>query len=173
VRKFLTFFLLLAFALPAVADDQERAKYAGGTSATTTDGVSGRLDLTDDSSLTFEYAGRKVAIPYASIESWDYSNEAARHLGVLPAIVVALIRARQHRHVFRITFHDPKHGTQVAIFEVPKHRAPVLAAVLNARAEHAPRPAHSCQWSKWIDGRCTCDTQETVPCKAADSASQP
>ena len=45
-------------------------------------------------------------------------------------------------------------GRKVAIFLVPKHRRrPSLAAVLNARAEHAPRPAHSCQWSKWIDGR--------------------
>jgi len=75
-------------------------------------------------SLTFERAGNKLEIPYASIQSYDYSKEVARHLGVLLAMAIGLVKMRQRRHVFRILYRgqgDP--AAQIIIFEVPQAHA--------------------------------------------------
>src|SRR5579863_8804560 len=127
-----------ASAAPGAADDW-RVKYAGGTVPGMNIGVVGKMDTTSDTSLIFEHAGDKLTIPYASIESFDHAEEVARHLGVLPAIVVGLLKARQHRHFFRISYHGTNDLAQVVVFEVPKQMPRPLQAVLDARA---PRDAH-------------------------------
>jgi hypothetical protein len=143
VRKLIAFALILLLCLPAIAADGWQVKYAGGTVPGMNVGVVGTLDTTSETSLTFAYAGNKLAIPYASIESFDHAEEAARHLGVLPAIIVGLLKARQHRHFFRISYHGPNDVAQVAVFEVPKHMPRPLQAVLDARAPHDAHPAQS------------------------------
>jgi hypothetical protein len=159
VKRFVAFSVLLLLSLPATAVDNGRVKYAGGTVPGVSAGVVGRFDTTSETSLTFEYAGKTLAIPYASIESFDHAEVVARHLGVLPAIVVGLLKARQHRHFFRISYLDPNRGpnlgesissnghpngvAQVAVFEVPKHMPRPLQAVLDARAPHDAYHPHS------------------------------
>jgi hypothetical protein len=83
----------------------------------------------------------KVEIPYASIESHKYSKEVARHLGVLPTIAVGLLKVRQHRHFFRISYRVPGAAAQVVIFEVPKQMPRTLEAVLQTRASGVWKPA--------------------------------
>jgi len=128
--------LFLFLTLPAIAAESEYVKYVGGTAQGLNVGTVGRLDTTGETSLAFQRAGNNLTIPYSAIESSEYSKDVARHLGVLPAIVVALVRMRQHRHFFRITYHDQNGVAQVAIFEVPKHMPRTLQAVLEARAPH-------------------------------------
>src|SRR3984893_10386324 len=59
------------------------------------------LGPTSEKSLTFETSGTKLLIPYADIQSFEYSTEVTRHLGVLPAIGVGIVQMRRHRHSFR------------------------------------------------------------------------
>src|SRR5882672_7794269 len=120
MRKFLISCLLLALSLPAIASDGNPVKYVGGTIQSLSAGGQGQFNTVSDTALIFEYSGQKLEIPYASIDSWDYSHEVRRHLGVLPAIFVALLRARSRQHFLRITYHDQNNHLQVGVFEIPK-----------------------------------------------------
>jgi hypothetical protein len=134
VKKLAAFCLLLVMSLPAGAVEGDQVKYMGGTVADLHAGLIGRLDTTSGTMLTYEYAGNKLVIPYAKIDSFEYSVDVARHLGVLPAIAVAPVRKRQRRHFFRISYHDENNVSQVVIFEVPKRMPQTLLAVLQVRA---------------------------------------
>jgi hypothetical protein len=135
---------LLLFTLPAMAVGGSDVKYSGGSVPNLTTGVTGRLDTTSDSCLIFEHDGKKVAIPYDAIQSFDYSREVAHHLGVLPAIAISLFRMRPHRHFFLISYRGQDNVAQVAVFEVPKHIPRSLRAILAARSPRALQPAHPC-----------------------------
>jgi hypothetical protein len=145
MKGFLQVCFVLLVSLSAAALEDGHAKYVGGTLPSATAGVVGRLDTTSEMSLVFLRAGNKVEIPYASIESYEYSKEVARHLGVLPMIAIGLVKMRQHRHFFRITYRAPGSAVpQVAIFEVPKHMPRTLRAVLDARAPHTDKSCKPC-----------------------------
>jgi hypothetical protein len=151
VKKLAAFCLLLVLAAPAGAVEGEQVKYMGGTVADLHAGLLGRLDTTSGTMLTYEYSGNKLVIPYAKIDSFEYSVDVARHLGVLPAIAVALVRKRQQRHFFRIGYHDENNVSQVAIFEVPKRMPPTLLAVLQVRA---PQGCKASYWAPYAT-RCS------------------
>src|SRR5260370_16487254 len=140
MQKWMTFCLLLALALPMAAVEDDQVMYAGGTPPALRVGVVGRLDTTSEKSLTFETSGTKLLIPYADIQSVEYSREVTRDLGVLPAIGVGLVKIRRHRHYFRISYRGADNVSQVAVFEVPKHMPRTLRAVLEARAPQSCKP---------------------------------
>jgi len=137
MTKLLTFCVVLAFCLPAVAVQDGEVMYAGGTVPGLSSGVVGHLDLSFETSLAFEYTGSRLTIPYAAIDSFQYSQEVKRHLGVLPAIAIGLVKQRQHRHFFRITYRGEGGTAQVAIFEVTKSMPRSLNAILETRV---PKP---------------------------------
>lgn len=133
--------LMIAFtpmATPRVVGSQ--VLYVGGTVETLQEGVLGRLDTTSEVALNFNYAGGKLSIPFEKIDSYEYSQQVARHLGVLPAIAVGLVKRRQSRHFFCISYHDESRSPQVAIFEVSKQTPHTLLAILRARAPRGSKP---------------------------------
>jgi hypothetical protein len=76
-----------------------------------------------------------VEIPYASIDSYEYSKDVTRHLGVLPAIAVGLVKMRRHSHYFRISYRTENGGpAQIVVLEVPKDMPRTLRAILETRA---------------------------------------
>jgi hypothetical protein len=136
-------FCFLFLSMSAAALEDGYAKYVGGTVPAMTIGDVGQLDTTSEASLTFLNAGKKLAIPYASIESYEYSKEVTRHLGVLPAIAVGLVKVRRHRHFFRISYRGQDSPVmQVAIFDVPKHMPRTLQAILQTRAPRTCKPCY-------------------------------
>lgn len=141
MKKLAAFCLLLVLSLPAGAVEDGQVMYAGGTVAALQAGVLGRLDTTSETTLSFEYAGNKLPIPYAKIASFEYSEKVARHLGVLPAIAVGLVKKRQRRHFFEISYRDDSDLIQVAVFEVSKQRPQTLLAVLQNRSPQACKPS--------------------------------
>ncbi len=148
MKKLAAFCFLLAISLPAVAVEDGVVMYAGGTVPALKAGVLGRFDTTSETMLLFEYAGDKLAIPYARIDSYEYSEQVARHLGVLPAIAVGLVRKRQRRHFFQISFHDESNSGQVAVFEVSKHMPQTLLAVLQTRAPQGCKASYTTRCHK-------------------------
>jgi len=131
---------MLLFTAPALAVSAGEVAYGGGTIAGIPKGTIGTLDIAESETLSFRTATSTVAgidIPYARIVNFQYSTEVAHHIGVLPAIAVALVKRRERKHFFTITYSDPSQATQVAIFEVPKGEPPALLAVLRARAAQA------------------------------------
>ena len=146
MRKFFLLCCIGFFALPGLAVDGNHVKYVGGTVPGMKVGALGEVQLSG-TTLTFESSGARVAIPYASIESFDHSTEVARHLGVLPAIIVALFRARQRRHFIAISYRDRASDSlpQVVLLEIPKGMTLTLQRVLEARTPtHAKQPTRPC-----------------------------
>jgi hypothetical protein len=140
--------LLLVMAVPVGAVEDGQVMYTGGTVPALQAGVLGRLDTTSETVLSFEYAGNKLAIPYARIDSYRYYEQVARHLGVLLAIAVGLVKRRQQRHFFQIGYRDEGNLSQVAVFEVSKQMPQTLLAVLLARAPQGCKPTNAATCSR-------------------------
>jgi hypothetical protein len=142
--------LILALALPCAADTRRplftsstETYYVGGTVANLQEGATGQLRTEGETELIFEYNGGKVSIPYRSVVSYKYTEELARHLGVVLTVAVVLLKHRQRRHIIEIAYKDTNGKPQVAIFEVPKDKALTMVSVLQTRAPQ------SCQtWDK-------------------------
>ena len=122
--------LLLIVPLATIAIENGQVMYAGGTVAVLKEGAIGKLNTTSPTALSFETSGSRLVIPFANIESYEYSQEVARHLGVLPAIATGLVRHRQKRHFVRIAYKEEDNAKQVAIFEVSKEMPHTLLAIL-------------------------------------------
>lgn len=137
MKKFAAFCLFLVLSLPAGAVEDGQVMYAGGTVAGMQAGAIGRLDTASENMLSFDAAGNKLAIPYAKIDSFEYSEKVARHLGVLPAIAVGLVKKRQRKHFFAISYRDDTDSSQVVVFEVSKQLPQTLLAVLKFRSPQA------------------------------------
>lgn len=99
MKRLMTVGLLMALAmaipLPLSAAEHDEVTYTGGTIPGVAVGSTGRLDTTSETALTFEYGSNRLVIPFAAIQSFRYSTEVTRHLGVLPAIAVGLLKARE------------------------------------------------------------------------------
>jgi hypothetical protein len=132
--------LLVAISLPAIAVEDGQVAYLGGTAPGVKEGAVGTLDTTSETALVFEYAGRKLALPYGRMQSWEYSNRPAHTLGVLPTIAIAMLKRPQRRHFFRISYRDEDNSPQVAIFEVSKQSPQSLVAILQTRAPQSCKP---------------------------------
>ena len=144
MKKLVALFLILVGCVSAFAVEDGQVMYVGGTAPGVHAGSIGKLDTTSDTALVFNYSAGKLAIPYASIESFQYSQEVKRHLGVLPAIAVGLVAKRRRRHFFRISYSDQNHVAQAAIFEVPKTMSRTFAAILQTRAPRTCKPYLPC-----------------------------
>jgi hypothetical protein len=140
MKKIVALFLLSLTPLATPAVDDGQVMYVGGTVVALKEGVSGKLDTTAPRVLSFDYSGGKLIIPFEMIDSFEYSRQVARHLGLLPAIAVGLVKHRQRRHFFRISYHDESKAPQVAIFEVSKEMPHVLLAILQVRAPQGCKP---------------------------------
>lgn len=144
MRKSWALVLIVALALPAVADTRRphftsstESYYVGGTVPDLREGATGQLRPEGEADLVFEHSGGKVLIPYQSVVSYKYTEELARHLGVVLTVAVVLLKHRQRRHVIEIAYKDKNDKSQVAIFEVPKDKALTMVAVLKTRAPQA------------------------------------
>jgi len=144
MKKIIGIWLLLVVTLPSAAVEEGQAEYVGGTVQSIKEGTVGRLDLTAETSLTFVSSGGQLTIPFGRIESYQYTHEVARHLGVLPAIGVGLVRKRQQRHFIRISYRDESHIAQIVILEIPKNMPATLLAVLHTRAPQGCQPPVPC-----------------------------
>jgi hypothetical protein len=136
MKKIITVVLLFVMAVPSFAEvfvDAGQAAYIGGTLVNMKTETMGKLDTTQEKTLSFAYEGGRVNIPYDRIESWKYDEVLARHLGVIATTVVVLLKHRQRRHLLQIQFKDDAGVTQSAVFEVAKEQPRVVVAVLQAR----------------------------------------
>jgi hypothetical protein len=119
-----------------MAVEPGEVRYLGGTFDNSKVGAIGRLDFSLPESITFATGKSHCAIPYERIVSYQYSDEVAHHLGVLPSIAVGLLKRRQHRHVFTIVYLNDQLAKQIVVFEVPKSAAGSIKAVLDAKGTH-------------------------------------
>jgi hypothetical protein len=134
--------LTVAISLPVFAADENEVVYEGGTIPNLHSETTGHFDTTNRESLTFVSSTGQTNIPYAQIDSYEYSQHVVHHLGVLPIIAAGLVRARKKNHFVRIVYHDDNSGSQVAVFRVPKHLPNTLMPVLQTRAPITASPCN-------------------------------
>ncbi len=144
MRGRIVLLLLLGISISATALEDGQTMCAGGTAPLISRGIVGRLDTTSATVLVFDCSAGRLEIPYAAIHSFDYSRQVKHHLGVLPAIAVALVKQRQHQHLFRISLRDENNLPQIAILEVSKHASQSLEAILKTRAPEACKAYTPC-----------------------------
>jgi uncharacterized protein YcfJ len=92
MNRIIALVLPFVMSLSASALTDGQVMCAGGTVRGLGVNTVGRLDIASDTSLTFEPAGSRLTIPHSAIEAFVYSKEVTRHLGVLPAIGIGLIK---------------------------------------------------------------------------------
>ena len=126
--------LLLLLPLAAIAVENGQVMYVGGTVTTVKEGAIGKFITTSPTALTFESSGTQLVIPFGKIDSYESSQQLARHLGVFPAIATGLVRHRQKKHFLQIVFKGEDNTPQVVAFEVPKEMPSTLLAILQVRA---------------------------------------
>ena len=151
-RNITVFTALLALFLgtetPAHAVETGQVAYYGGTVPGMPRGALGALHTDFPATLVFQMTAQtspaEVDISYDKIRSVKYSTEVTHHLGVLPAIAVGLIRKRERRHLFAISFTDASGAVQTVLFEVAKDDSQVLLQILRARAAVCQNKAPAC-----------------------------
>jgi hypothetical protein len=134
------FMLMIVVSIPMAAIDGENVVYEGGTAAGLISQTAGRLETAGPGSMAFVYVSGKLLIDFEGIQSYEYSEEVAHHLGVLPMIAVGLVRARKRNHFIRITYRNAEDTQEVAVFRIPKHMSDTLLPVLQVRAPQASHP---------------------------------
>jgi hypothetical protein len=143
LRKFIATLLTLAFAMPLFAVEGDQVEYIGGTVGAVAPGTSGKIDMANEKEFRFVTATATLAIPYAKLDSYQYTEEVAHHLGVIPTIAIVMIKYRQRRHYFRISYRDENDKPQSVVLEVPKQMPKTINAVLEARVPKACRGSRS------------------------------
>jgi hypothetical protein len=135
--------LLILCATPAFAAATIPALYDNGSAPNLPAATDGTLDITSPTNLIFRSAnGNTLAIPYNSITAFNYRVESTHHLGVIPAILVALVNSRLHRHLFTLNYTDAANNKQIAVFDVPKDEPRVLLhCSVSAPPSAPPKPS--------------------------------
>jgi len=139
VKRMLWIVLLLVPAVFAQKSDPSQVRYVSGSAPDIKPDALGHVDLSSEQSLVFASSQGKLVIPYTAIRTFEYRQEVTHHLGVLPAIAVGLLKARQHQHFFSISYQDDGGGSQAVVLEVPKHMAVPLEMMLRSKAPQGCR----------------------------------
>jgi hypothetical protein len=100
MKRILCLCLRLVIPFAALAVESGQVLYIGGSAAIMKDGTLGKLDAASKDEIAFVYFGGKFTIPFATLDSYESSDRVARHLGVVAAVAVGLVRRRQRRHFF-------------------------------------------------------------------------
>ena len=137
MRRVAGIVLVLLLAANAFAVTGAEVAYVGGSVPVLKAGDTGEFDISPAREMVFISNGKSFPIAYDRIKKIEYRKQVAYHLGVAPAIVVGLIKQRERRHFFTLTYTDEAGVTQAVVFEVAKDAPQSLLAVFAARATKA------------------------------------
>jgi len=137
MRRIVVGLLVLSLATSAFAVDGSEVMYTGGSDSAFKPGDVGTFETAPVQELAFVSGGKKLTIAYDKITKIDYRQEVAHHLGIAPAIVVALIKKRERKHFITLTYADDAGKRQAVVFEISKAAPRSLLAIFAARSPHA------------------------------------
>lgn len=140
MQRILAAFVAIAVVSPSAAAfvlDGQQVAYVNGTVQMLKEGAVGTLDTSSATVLEFKSSAGQFTIPYAGISSYQFREESKFHLGVLPAIAVALVKKRAKVHFVTITWQGDRSVAEVVTLEGSKQDSEGLLTVLHARATWA------------------------------------
>lgn len=136
MRKHITVWLLLVIVSvtpQGFAQDRKDVAYVSGTVKGVSEGAVGELKTGSGEALKFHFNSGQFAIPYTQIKSYQCREETKFHLGVLPAIAVALVKKRTKVHFVTIVWNNEQEIAEVAKLELSKNGSEALMDLLRAR----------------------------------------
>ena len=136
-RLLTTVLFITLCGITVLRAEQVEVTYLSGTVRALPAQAAGKLDITIPAALELEAGASRIDIPYAAIDGYEYREENRFRLGVLPAIAVGALKAREKRHLLTITWKDEAAIAQTATFQMTRDRAEGLIKVLDARAPQA------------------------------------
>ena len=111
----------------------KKAVYRGGTLSRPEPSTTGTVTTTAEDNFIFRYAGGEILVPYASINSMEYGQQAGRRLGLAIVLTPAFLLSKKRRHFLTINYVDGADRQQAAVFELGKSIVRTTLASIEAR----------------------------------------
>lgn len=122
-------------ALGAV--DSKKAEYIGGTVAGMAEKTEGRLDTSNESTLTFTPDKKErapLAIPYEKITAIEYGQKAGRRVGVAIMISPLALFSKKRKHFLTVSYLDTAGKEQAAVLELGKDIIRTTLTIVQTRS---------------------------------------
>ena len=119
--------------------------YVNGTVPGLSQGVQGSLDATQIDALVFQSGDTRFAMPYTRITAYEYRQDTGFRLGILPAMVVPLVKPRAKVHFVIINWLGDRGTQEVVTLQMSKATSDGLMTVLR------PRSSNRCP-DRWAAG---------------------
>ena len=134
IRRVFSIALLVTIASPALlAVDGDKAMYMGGTVDIKKE-MEGKLDVSNDKTLTFAYKRLTWTLPYDQIVELEYGQKAGRRVAVGVLISPFALFSKKRNHYLTISFKDLEGKEQAVVFELGKDIVRTTLKVLQVRS---------------------------------------
>jgi hypothetical protein len=132
-RLLLAFCLAALCSVSALAVDSDKAEYVGGTITILRDHAEGVFSTRGTADLVFSVKGGAVTIPFKSIESLEYGQNAGRRVAVAVLVSPWALFSKKRNHFLTIAYKDADGVDQSGVFELGKDIVRTTLAVLQTR----------------------------------------
>lgn len=112
---------------------QTRVDFIGGTTASVPVGVSGRIELSDDSYLAFYANKTQMRVRYDRVNLLEYGQQVDRRLALAIVVSPAFLMSKSRRHFLTVGYEDERGNQQAVVFRVDKNSIRAALAALEAR----------------------------------------
>ena len=119
------------------AVDGKKAEYIGGTITGLPEQSEGRLDTTNETTLTFmpdKNGIPSVSMPYDKITSIEYGQKAGRRVAVAVLVSPLALFSKKRKHFMTIGFTDKAGKEQAAVLELGKDIVRTTLTVVETRS---------------------------------------
>jgi len=123
--------ILLASSLIA-GNIENRVEYLGGT-LEQPPGQGGSLSLAHPETLTVEFRGKTLRVPYDRVNLVEYGQNVNRRLGLAIVVSPLFLLSKARKHFLTIGFQDSQGRQQAMVFRVDKGKIRTVLASLEAR----------------------------------------
>lgn len=125
--------LLLGLCALLRAEDGAPARYIGGTMASLTSDVDGRIRTTDELFLEFRCRNRQISVPYDKLNLLEYGQNVNRRVALAVVISPLFMLSKSRQHFLTVGFTDRDGKQQAMVFRVDKAKIRSILVALEAR----------------------------------------
>lgn len=130
-------FSLVASAVLVAGIGGNKALYVGGTVAGLSEKTEGKLNTTNDTTLTFTPDKKGISpasIAYSSIKELEYGQKAGRRVGVAVMVSPIALFSKKRNHFLTITYTDAAGKEQAGVFELGKDIVRTTLKIIETRS---------------------------------------
>lgn len=122
--------------IAALAVDSQGAMFVGGTVAGITPKTEGQVIVTDPDAYEFvaKKGGGKIRIPWKSIESIEYGQNASRRIKSAILLSPLALFHKARKHMVSLAYKDEQGADQAIVLEIGKNNYRTSLAALKAKS---------------------------------------